>query len=181
MEKQAIFLDRDGTLCRENHYIYRWEDWEWLPGVTVALRGFQRLGFELIVVSNQSGVARGYYAEKDIQRLHAAVKRDLKRRGIRVRGFYFCPHHPDEGRRCSCRKPAPGLLLRAARKHRLDLGRSFMIGDKAIDVEAGRRAGAKPILVLTGYGRRERKSVGKKVVAVKDLLGALRVVRSSKL
>jgi D-glycero-D-manno-heptose 1,7-bisphosphate phosphatase len=176
--RPAVFLDRDGTLCREKHYLHRWEDWEWLPGAARALKGFQRLGFKLVVISNQSGIARGYYSERSVRRLHAAVKKDLLRKGIMVEGFYYCPHHPRRHGVCRCRKPHPGMLKRAARELHLDLRRSFMIGDKAIDVRAGRAAGAVSILVLTGYGRRERKRVSKSVWVVDDLHAAYEKVKN---
>lgn len=166
-----MFLDRDGTLNVEKDYLFRFEDWTYLPGVVGALKELSDLGFLLVVVSNQSGVGRGYYTEADVEKLHQRVKDDLGSHGVSVAGFYFCPHGPTEG--CLCRKPEPGLLLRALKDFDIDPNASFMVGDKATDVEAGRRAGATSLLVRTGYGDKEKELVAPSVPVVKDLVGAV--------
>jgi D-glycero-D-manno-heptose 1,7-bisphosphate phosphatase len=153
----AVFLDRDGTLNVEKNYLHRIEDFEFIPGAFEAVRGLNRAGFRVFVVTNQSGVARGYFDLGDVERLHRHIVDRLAENGGRIDGFYVCPHHPTEGKgdyklTCTCRKGAPGLLLKAAEEHHLDLSRSFMIGDKEADIEAGERAGCTPLLVLTGYG-----------------------------
>ena len=155
--KPAVFLDRDGTINVEKNYLYRVEDFEFLPGVPDALRRLQKAGYLIFVVTNQSGVARGYFTLADVDRLHRHLQQELRHQGAVIDGFYVCPHHPERGlapwrRACNCRKGSPGLLLQAATEHGVDLSRSFMVGDKAADVEAGRRAGCTPLLVLTGYG-----------------------------
>jgi D-glycero-D-manno-heptose 1,7-bisphosphate phosphatase len=123
-------------------------------------------GFNVIVVSNQAGVARGYYQEKDIQIYNNEMKRQLKEKGARIDAIYYCPHHPGATIEkykidCECRKPKPGTLKQAERDLDLDLKRSFLIGDKMIDIEAGYRAGCKTILVLTGQGNDELKKISK--------------------
>jgi D-glycero-D-manno-heptose 1,7-bisphosphate phosphatase len=153
----AVFLDRDGTLNVEKNYLYLPEDFEFIPGTPAAIRRLNRAGFKVFVVTNQSGVARGYFSLEDVERLHRHIADRLAKAGAQIDGFYVCPHHPTEGQgsyvgECDCRKGAPGLLLKAAEEHRIDLGRSFMVGDKEADIEAGERAGCTPLLVLTGYG-----------------------------
>jgi D-glycero-D-manno-heptose 1,7-bisphosphate phosphatase len=144
--QRAAFIDRDGVLNVDHGYVYRVEDFEWLPGAVQALRQLQAAGYALIVVTNQSGIARGMYTEADLACLHRFVDEDLQRQGVRLTGIYACPHHPQatlEAYRqdCNCRKPRPGLILRASAEHGLDLARSCLVGDKASDIEAGRAAG----------------------------------------
>lgn len=172
----AVFLDRDGTLNVEKEYVFRYEDWEWIPGAVEGLKELGKMGFKLVVVSNQSGVARGYYARADMEELHRRVGEDLKSQGVTIAGFYYCPHGPGEG--CACRKPEPGMILHAAKDLDIDLSRSFMVGDKAIDVEAGRRAGVRTFLVETGYGREESRQVATGVPRVKNLFEAVEAIRS---
>ncbi len=146
----AVFLDRDGTINVERHYLIAPEDFEFFPGVQEAIRALKAAGFAVVVVTNQSGVARGYFTLDDVEKLHRHIQGLLAEYGTSIDAFYVCPHAPDAG--CLCRKGAPGLLVKAARDLNLDLQRSFMVGDKLSDVEAGRRGGCQPLLVLTGYG-----------------------------
>ena len=163
----AVFLDRDGTLNAERNYLYRIEDWEWLPGVPESLGSLARAGFKLVVVTNQSGIARGYYTETDVIKLHEWVDDDLYRRtGVRFDGFYICPHHPAYGAKCTCRKPDPGMLQSAAEDLNIELTRSWMIGDKLSDVQAGQAAGCRSLLVLTGYGEQVQRESGSGIVSV---------------
>ncbi|MEZ4485279.1 MAG: D-glycero-beta-D-manno-heptose 1,7-bisphosphate 7-phosphatase [Syntrophotaleaceae bacterium] len=155
--KPAVFLDRDGTINVEKNYLHRIEDFEFIPGVPDAIRQLNQAGYLVLVVTNQSGVARGYVSLAEVDALHRHMVQCLAEYGARIDGFYVCPHHPTAGqgalrRDCSCRKGQPGLLLQAADAHGVDLGRSYMIGDKAADMEAGLQAGCSPLLVLTGYG-----------------------------
>lgn len=157
---RAVFLDRDGTINEEKDYLHRIEDFEFIPGASVAIRRLREAGFLVIVVTNQSGVARGYYTLEDVAILHRHMQRVLESTGAAVDGIYVCPHHPVEGvgeyrRECDCRKGRPGMLLRAAEEHGVDLRRSYMIGDKVADIEAGEMAGCLPLMVLTGYGEKE--------------------------
>jgi D-glycero-D-manno-heptose 1,7-bisphosphate phosphatase len=171
MKEAAIFLDRDGTLNAEKDYVFRYEDWEWIPGVVDGLKTLAGLGFRLVVVSNQSGVARGYYTGADVKTLHARVAKDLREKGVDVAGFYFCPHGPGEG--CACRKPAPGLLVQAEKDLNIDFARSFLVGDKLIDVQAAQSVGVQPILVGTGYGLQEKGALPKEVPFANNFFAAV--------
>jgi D-glycero-D-manno-heptose 1,7-bisphosphate phosphatase len=162
--KRAVFLDRDGTINEEKDYLHRVEDFEFIPGASEAIRRLKEAGFLVIVVTNQSGVARGYYSLDDVAILHRHMRKELDAAGASVDGIYVCPHHPTEGvgeyrRECDCRKGRPGMLLRAAREYGIDLSRSYMIGDKVADIEAGEMAGCKPLMVLTGYGKTEAAGI----------------------
>ena len=147
--RPAVFLDRDGTLNADLGFVSRLEDVRWLPGVAAALARLRWAGYLLIVVTNQSGIARGYYDEQTMQALHEWMDADLRAQGAHIDAFYHCPHHPDLNGACTCRKPSPGMLLRAADDWFIDLERSWMIGDKMRDVIAGRAAGCTPILLTT--------------------------------
>lgn len=178
--KPAVFLDRDGTLNVEKNYLYRAEDFEFIPGALEAVSMLNRAGFLVVVLTNQSGIARGFYSEADLHQLHRHVDTMLVAAGARVDAWYYCPHHP-EGREpyqqaCDCRKPLPGMLLQAAAEHGIDLSRSWMIGDKAVDVEAGFAAGCRPLLVLTGYGSFERAQIPDGVPCCADLLEAAKLI-----
>ncbi len=153
----AIFLDRDGTINVEKNYLYRFEDWEWISGAQAAIAKLNEAGFLVVVVSNQAGVARGLYTEQDVIRLHEQVVVDLNSSGGNIDAFYYCPHHPEHGdnRDCDCRKPRPGMLLEAAKVHNINLSKSWIIGDRGIDIKAGQLAGVSTILVRTGYGEDE--------------------------
>lgn len=156
-KRRAVFLDRDGTINKEKEYLHRVEDFEFIPGAPEAIRLLNSAGFLVIVVTNQSGIGRGYYGEDAVRSLHRFMDRELARHGARVDAYYFCPHHPDRGigeyrRECGCRKPLPGMLLKAADDFTIDMNASFIIGDKMADLEAGIAAGCRPILVRTGYG-----------------------------
>lgn len=175
MPRPAVFLDRDGTLNVEKEYLYRIQDWEWIPGATDALRLINQMGYLAVVVTNQAGVARGYYSESDIVILHNYVDRMLAEMGARIDAYYYCPHHPEHGevRDCPCRKPQPGMLFRAQRELDIDLEKSWLIGDKLSDVDAARQAGVSPVLVLTGYGELQREYTGAEVQCESDLLAAI--------
>jgi D-glycero-D-manno-heptose 1,7-bisphosphate phosphatase len=152
-----VFLDRDGTLNVETDYLHRPEDAAIFPGAAAALARLNALGVPVIVVTNQSGIGRGMYGWADYHAVMERIAELLAREGARVDDAYACPFHEDgagEYRRPDHpdRKPNPGMLLKAAEKHRLDLGRSWMIGDKECDLEAGRRAGCRTALVRTGHG-----------------------------
>lgn len=141
----AIFLDRDGTINRDSGYTHRISDWQWLPGAVAGLQLLSKAGFALIVCSNQSGIARGYYTRAQLMELQNWASDQLNAFGAPIRAWYYCPHLPDAG--CSCRKPRPGMLLQAASDHHLDLSASWMLGDKISDVEAGINAGCQAALV----------------------------------
>ena len=152
--QKAAFLDRDGVINADHGYVSRPENFEWLPGVFEACRELVRLGYALVVVTNQSGIARGYYGEEDFLRLTDWMKARFADEGVSIAGVYYCPHHPEKGigaykQACDCRKPMPGMLLRAAEDLSLDLSKSVMFGDKPGDCTAGKRAGC-PERVLLG-------------------------------
>jgi D-glycero-D-manno-heptose 1,7-bisphosphate phosphatase len=144
--RKAVFLDRDGVINRDTGYVFRWADFEFAPGAIAALRRLTVAGFPLIVITNQSGVARGYYTEQDVQTLTQQMTAYLASQGVTITATYYCPHHTsgtiaEYARACDCRKPGPALLLQAASAHDLSLGDSIMIGDKESDIKAARAAG----------------------------------------
>lgn len=173
-------MDRDGTINVEKGYLYKPEDWEWIPGSLQAIKGFNRLGYLVIVVTNQAGVARGFYNCDDIDRLHVYVSSLAEASGAQIDGYYYCPHHPCYGeiRTCDCRKPKPGLLFKAQSDHDIDLKNSYMIGDKASDIYAGYGAGATPVLVTTGYGLGELDKINQETPVVGDLWGAFKLIEN---
>jgi D-glycero-D-manno-heptose 1,7-bisphosphate phosphatase len=153
--RRAVLLDRDGTITRDRGFTHRTSDLELLPGAAAGLAQMARQGFRLFVVTNQSGVARGYFSEADVQAFHDALAERLRRQGVEIEGFYFCPFHPTEGRgvyrqESSLRKPADGMLRRCAIEHDLDLGQCVAIGDRQTDIAAGQAAGCRTVLVKTG-------------------------------
>jgi len=146
-----VFLDRDGTLVRDLGYTHRIEDYELLPGVVSGLRRILAAGYKLAVITNQSGIGRGYYSAEQYQAFQAHLVGDLAAQGVPIEASYCCPHRPDAG--CQCRKPQPALLHRARDEIGADLSSSWMIGDSAIDVELAKRGGCRgAVLVLTGGG-----------------------------
>jgi D-glycero-D-manno-heptose 1,7-bisphosphate phosphatase len=151
VKKPFILVDRDGTINAERNYLSDPEQLELLPGAAEGLRALAGLGFGIVIVTNQSGIARGYFSLERLAEIHRRLLDMLAKEGVPVAGIYVCPHGPDSA--CDCRKPLPGLALRAAAEQGIDLARSFVIGDKAADVELGHAVGAVSILVLTGYGR----------------------------
>jgi histidinol-phosphate phosphatase family protein len=157
---RAVFLDRDGTLLRERGYLSDPKKLRFYPSVFEGLKRLQKNGFKLVVITNQSGVARGYFSLATLKKINARFQLFLKKRGILIAGIYFCPHLPNAG--CRCRKPKPFLALKAARQLGIDVKRSYVIGDQARDVEMARRLEAHGILVLTGAGRQYRREAIRK-------------------
>jgi D-glycero-D-manno-heptose 1,7-bisphosphate phosphatase len=145
-----VVLDRDGTIIVERHYLSDPRQIEILPGAVRGLRQLLAMGLGLVIVTNQSAVGRGFFDEAHLDLIHRRLCELLKAEGIQIEGFYFCPHLPDDD--CSCRKPKPGLVERAAKELDFDLQASFVIGDKPADIELGRRVKATTFLVRTGYG-----------------------------
>jgi len=184
MKQPAVFLDRDGTIIKEVDYLDSLDKVELLPGVPEALLSLRAGGFKLFVITNQSGVARGLFSETFVQRTHEFISYILGEQGCTIDGFYFCPHHPTEGkesyrRKCNCRKPEPGMVLRAASEHNVDLCRSWIIGDKKSDIMTAKSAGIKAVLVLTGYGRKtmaELLKAGIEVPVCEDMSEAAKVI-----
>ncbi len=179
--RQAVFLDRDGTINEERDYLFRCEDFHFISGVPQAIKQLNDAGFLVVVVTNQSGVARGYYAESDVERLHVFIQQQLCSIGAHIDAFYYCPHHPTKGlgkykRDCCCRKGEPGMLLQASQEHSIDLNKSFIVGDKLVDVEAGIAAGCVPLLVLTGYGVEQQPLVPSATTICADLTAAVTLI-----
>ncbi len=144
--RKAAFLDRDGVINLDRAYVSRWEDFEFVPGAVDAMYALKQAGFALVVVTNQSGLARGYYTEAQYQKLTLAMKQALADAGVALEAVYHCPHHPLGAvagltMDCDCRKPAPGMIVRAARELNLSLSDSILVGDKPSDIQAARAAG----------------------------------------
>jgi D-glycero-D-manno-heptose 1,7-bisphosphate phosphatase len=146
--RRFVFLDRDGTLIRDGGYVHRPEDYALLDGVIEGLQALARAGFALAIVTNQSGIGRGYFSEAQFHAFHLLLLADLQRAGLTIEATYHCPHGPDEG--CECRKPATGMLLRARRELGADLERSWVIGDSRVDVDLAARAGCRSVRIAPG-------------------------------
>ena len=163
--KKAIFLDRDGTINVEKDYIYKSEDLVFEEGSIEALKTFKNLGYILIVVSNQSGIARGYFTEEDLNIFNNNMNEILKKNGVEITEFYCCPHHPDgigEYKKvCECRKPNNKMIEDAIKKYNINREKSYMIGDKTSDIGAGLKSNLKTVLVKTGYGLKDMEKVDK--------------------
>lgn len=176
----AVFLDRDGTINEEVGYLDSIEKLRVLPEAFEAVRLINQAGLKTVVITNQSGIGRGYFDEGFVGRVHEEMRHLFHKEGTVIDGFYYCPHHPTEGmgqyrQVCSCRKPEPGLLLKAAEDLDIDLSKSYMIGDTPKDVEVGQRAGAKGILVRTGHGKvADLGSTCCPDYIARDILGAVR-------
>jgi D-glycero-D-manno-heptose 1,7-bisphosphate phosphatase len=158
--RPAVFLDRDGTLCEEMGYVNHPDRVRLFPWTARAIRKLNRAGLPVIVVTNQSGVGRGYFAERLVTKAHLKIARELAAQDARLDAIYYCPHHPEARqkeyrKKCRCRKPATGMLEAAARRFGLDLGSSYVVGDTYRDMQMGFNAGARTLMVLTGYGRGE--------------------------
>ncbi len=182
--KPAVFLDRDGTLIEERGYLDKLEDIALFPGTLAALRHLREAGYALVLVTNQAGVARGFFDEAFVQKAHRHLAGMLAAENVVLDGYYYCPHHPDGvvaeyARSCRCRKPAPGMVEQAVRDLDLDVDRSFVVGDKWLDVELAANAGARGILVRTGYGagiEDRRPGLTRPVAIVDTILDAAREI-----
>lgn len=155
---EAVFIDRDGTLNEDIGYVSAPDQLILYPWAAEAVRLVNGSGLKAVVITNQSGIARGLYTEDDLKSIHLRMIDELERQGARLDAVYYCPHHPEIGDAdyrvvCECRKPRTGMLDAAAREHNIDLAQSFVIGDKASDIALADNAGARSALVLTGYGR----------------------------
>ncbi len=158
--KRAVFLDRDGTVNEEVGYLSNAADLRLIPGAGAAIKRLNDAGLLVVLVTNQSGIARGYFSEEQLLEIHERLKQMLQQDNARLDAIYYCPHHPTAGnshltKECDCRKPGTGLIDLASRDLHIDIGQSYVVGDKWSDVELGQRAGAHSILVRTGYGSDE--------------------------
>ncbi|MDE2486670.1 MAG: HAD family hydrolase [Alphaproteobacteria bacterium] len=154
--RPALFLDRDGVLNEDRGYVAHWDHFRWIPGAKAAVAAFNRAGWLVIVVTNQSGVGRGYYTEAEMHALHRRMSEELARDGARIDAFYFAPHHPEAASEAyrhpdpPDRKPNPGMILRAMSDWPIDRDRSVLVGDKRSDMEAAERAGVRGLLFTGG-------------------------------
>jgi len=161
----AVFLDRDGTINEEVGYMDKLDKLKMIPAAYEAILLINSSGMKAIVVTNQAGVARGFFTEQFVMQTHEIIQAALLEKKASIEKFYYCPHHPTEGtgiylQNCNCRKPLPGMLLQAAHDLDIELGSSYMIGDTYRDMETAKKVGVKGILVKTGYGRDELQDVG---------------------
>lgn len=171
-KQKAVFIDRDGTLIEEVNFLSRLEDLRFFSYTTEAIKLLKESGFLIIVVTNQSGIGRRIFEESAMHAIHKKIQEDLPEK---LDGFYFCPHLPDKG--CVCRKPNPGMIEAAGTEFSIDLENSWIIGDKATDVETGFNAGIKTALVLTGYGQKDIEKLDKKPdLIVENLLEAVKLI-----
>lgn len=178
--RPAVFVDRDGTLIAEREYLADPDGIELIEGSVDALRRLRAAGYALVIVTNQSGIARGLYTEDDYRRVAARLDEILEDEGAPVDGTYYCPHHPDHTGPCNCRKPATGMYETAARELGLDLQASWYIGDKLTDVAPALELGGRGILVRTGYGVEMEEDVPAGVTVLDDLAAAAGMILSDR-
>lgn len=183
MNHRAVFLDRDGTLVHARHYPSRPDDLVLYSGVVSELATLSAAGFALIVVTNQSGIARGLFTTEALDRMHDHLRRELEAGGAYLDAIYICPHHPEGSVAgftidCNCRKPRPGMLLQAARDLGIDLNRSWLVGDILDDVEAGNRAGCRTVLVDLGTERMPQDPIRSPDLLARSTVHALQMIQS---
>jgi D-glycero-D-manno-heptose 1,7-bisphosphate phosphatase len=160
MKNRAIFIDRDGTLNEEVGYITEMAQFRLFDYAAESIRMINDAGWRAVIITNQAGIARGHYSEEFLCQLHTQMESALLEQGARLDAIYYCPHHPDYGeppyrQDCDCRKPRPGMIEKAAKEFSLDLKECYFIGDRMSDVETGHSAGARSVMVMTGYGQQE--------------------------
>lgn len=172
-KRPAVFLDRDGVLIRDVNYLRRPEQVRVLKGAAEAVRELRKAGFRVVLITNQSGVGRGYFTLKDLAAAHRRLAADLRKKGAKLDGVFFCPHAPDA--RCKCRKPSPKMVNDAAKALGLDLARSYFVGDTTTDLATAAAAGVVPVLVRTGKGGRDGKHAHPRPARIaRDLASAAR-------
>ncbi|MBF0094730.1 MAG: D-glycero-beta-D-manno-heptose 1,7-bisphosphate 7-phosphatase [Alphaproteobacteria bacterium] len=175
MVRRFVLLDRDGTINVDTHYLSHPDQLDLLPGAVAGLKRMREMGLGLVVLTNQSGVGRGYFDHATVDAVHERLRAMLRAEGVEIDGIYVCPHAPDED--CACRKPLPGMIETAAARHGFDPAESFMIGDKVVDIDLGRSVGASTILVRTGYGAEvERQGKAAADHVVDSLIEAAEVI-----
>lgn len=184
--RKAVFLDRDGTIIKHEELMASVDKLRLLPGAARAINAFNRLGFLVVIVTNQPVVARGIIGPKEIDEIHAVLIERLRGKGAHVDCVYFCPHHPEATMpkyrlRCRCRKPEPGMILKGLKKLNINPKKSFMVGDSLIDIVSGKKAGLKTILVKTGPGHRldEKYKDVKPDFTVKNLMQAAKAITTN--
>lgn len=184
MKHRAVFLDRDGTLVHARHYPSRPEELLLYDGISAGLRRLQAAGWKLVVITNQAGIARGYFDEAALTRMHEYLRAKLAQAGVELTAIYHCPHHPEGvvpglAVRCECRKPQPGMLLRAAHEHAINLHASWFVGDILDDVEAGNRAGCRSILVDLGTERTPTTPLRTPTHVARNTVHALEIIAAA--
>lgn len=162
--KRYVFLDRDGTVCIEKEYLDDYKKMEFIPRSDDALRIIKEKGYSIVIITNQSGVARGMFSIIEAENQKKYFLKYFQKKGIKLDGYFYCPHHPDGtieeySFECDCRKPKPGLIYKAVEYKQVDWKKSYVVGDKKIDIELAENIGAKPVLVRTGYGKEEEKKI----------------------
>jgi len=168
LSQAALFLDRDGVINVEKNYLHKIEDFEFIEGIFELCKKYEALGYAIVIVTNQSGIARGYYSEEDFEILTSWMLKRFKSEGIMIRAVYHCPHHPDISGTCSCRKPEPGMILDAAQKYDLDLKSSLLVGDSERDITAAHRAGISETYL---FSEEATKSEATKIIrSLKELV-----------
>ncbi len=183
MSQRALFLDRDGTLVHAVHYPSRPEQLRLYRGIGPELCALQNMDFRLIVITNQAGIARGYFNEADLERMHEHLVHEFTALNVHIDGIYHCPHHPEGviqelAVRCDCRKPQPGMLLRAASDLDLDLAHSWFVGDILDDIEAGNRAGCRTVLVDLGTESPPQRPLRMPTFVARDTVHALKIIQT---
>ncbi len=153
MNNKAIFVDRDGTINRDVHYLDSPDKFMMYPGVGQGIKTLKKKGYKIIVITNQSGIGRGYFTEQQLLIIHKKMAEEFQQFGVALDGIYYCPHHPDD--QCNCRKPRTGLLEQAITDHNIDVKKSFMIGDKILDIGAGKKTGVRTVLIPEPHVRQE--------------------------
>lgn len=152
---KTIFLDRDGVINRNPPnwgYVRTWEEFDFIPNALNAIRDLTENGYRIVVITNQAGIGRGLFSEDNLKDIHSRMVAKITDAGGKIDAIYYCPHHPEAG--CECRKPKPGMLIRAAHEHNIELPNAYLVGDSTTDIEAGQRVGATTFLVLTGHGKK---------------------------
>lgn len=178
MGRPAIFVDRDDTImvdvgyCKDPHMV------KLLPHAAEGLRVLSQNGFVIVIVTNQSGLGRGYFTERDLESVNARLRQELRAMGADFDALYYCPHRPDEG--CACRKPGPGLILKAASELELDLASSYTMGDRELDISAGKSAGTKTVLVINGKDPNNAQNPKHADLVARDVLEAARLILSKR-
>ncbi|HEY5220725.1 MAG TPA: HAD family hydrolase [Candidatus Paceibacterota bacterium] len=186
-KRPAVFLDRDGTIIRQVELLHKPSQLKLFPAAAPAIKAFNKMGYLVVIVTNQPVVARGMIGPKEVDHIHAVLIDRLGKRGATIDAVYYCPHHPLANVKkyrmvCKCRKPAPGMILQAAKDHGIDLKKSFLIGDSTQDILAGNRAKVKMILVRTGHGGKDPwQHEGKPDFIVRDLAGTVNIIKKSTL
>jgi D,D-heptose 1,7-bisphosphate phosphatase len=181
-KKRAVFLDRDGVINREIGILSSVKQLKILPSAAAAIMALNKMGFLVVIITNQPVIARGLISEPELDAIHAVMVRRLARRGAKIDAIYYCPHHPEADVkkyrvRCRCRKPNIGLIMRAVKEHGIALDKSFLIGDRTVDIVAGKKARVRTILVKTGFGGKDEKFKVVPDFTAKDLTAAVRIIK----